>query len=124
MKVVVANHRATHRPVPACINGSCIIGFEANIMDFIKLNDVVIPTETDGHMRSIMNQVMGNFIANTAEIDSRCVHTIPPGVMVNMSVIYIKVCRGEGVTLTTIQRNTSFTSPVYLRAVNTTFRSI
>src|SRR6056297_1344221 len=27
VKVVVSDHRTTHRPVPACINGSCIIGF-------------------------------------------------------------------------------------------------
>ncbi len=58
MQVVVPDHRASHGPVSSCVYRAGVVGLEADVMDLVEFDRVVVSAEHEGHVRRIVDKVM------------------------------------------------------------------
>lgn len=58
VEVVVANHGAAPGPVSTAVNRAGVIRFEADPMDFIQLDQVIVAAKENRHVGCIVNQIV------------------------------------------------------------------
>ena len=84
--VVVANHRAPHRPVAPGVDRAGVVGLLADVVDLVQLDHVVVAAEHEGHVRGVVDQVVRRPQAHARQRDRGLVHAIPLPVVVNVVV--------------------------------------
>ena len=52
------------------VNGRSIVGFTANVVDMVQLNEMVVSTKAGREMRGIADDVVHDDLTNPAKIDT------------------------------------------------------
>ena len=86
VQIIMPDDRASHRPVASGIDCSGIVRFQAYVMDFIELDDVIVSSESDGHVRRIVDQVVYRPVTDTLKRNGGRVHARPSAVVMNMVI--------------------------------------
>ena len=87
VQVVVANDRAALGPVPAAVNRTGVVRFEAHAVDFVELNEMIVAAERNGLVWRMLNQVVRNPQTNSGNGNGRLIHAIPAAVMVDVVIL-------------------------------------
>jgi hypothetical protein len=65
VEVIMSDDRATLGPVTPHVKRAHISRFKAYLVDFIQLDDMIVPAQLNGVVRSVMNFIVSNPIAYT-----------------------------------------------------------
>jgi len=87
VQVVVPDQRSSHGPVAPRVDGPRVVGLGAHVVDLVALHPVVVPTERDGLVRGIVNEVTRRRAPDAVERDGRLVHAVPSTVVVHVVVV-------------------------------------
>ena len=68
MHVVIADDIVAVGPVAACVDGTHVAGFVANVVYLVVLDQVVVAPEEDGAVRVIVDPVVGDAGADALQI--------------------------------------------------------
>ena len=79
VQVVVAQDVAALRPVAADVVGARVAAFLDDVVDFVELDDVVVAARVQGHVRAVVDQVVGDPVADSRNADARFVGAEPAG---------------------------------------------
>src|ERR1051326_9074005 len=64
MEEIMPDNRAAHGPISSGIDRAGIVRFEADAVNLVELDEMVIAAERDRLMRRIINQVVGGALAD------------------------------------------------------------
>jgi hypothetical protein len=87
---VEADDRPAPCPVATAVDCACIVGFQANPLNAVEFNQVLVPAEGNCLVRCVVNEVVPCFVPDAVERYRWEIHPMPAGVMVDV-VVFGKV---------------------------------
>ena len=109
MQIVVADHRAAHRPVSPRIDCSRVVGLITNVVNFVELNNMIVTAEVSGRVRRIVEQVVCGAIADPVDRDAVPIHPVPPAPVVDVIVLGVEARRRERFSVASTDANAAVT---------------
>src|SRR5689334_16665302 len=86
MQIIEANFMTASSPIVPTINRACVIGFLADVVNFIVFDNVIVAAQIHGLMWRVVNQIMHSAAANAIETNAGLIGAIPTAVFVDMTV--------------------------------------
>ncbi len=108
VQVVVPDHRAPHRPIAPGIDRAGIVRLEAHVVDFVQLDHVIVAAKADGLVRRVVDQIVGNPVADAVHRNAGAVHRLETAVVMDVVVFGVQPGRCQRLAIAAGKRDPAF----------------